>query len=109
MKNQTNLLFFHIEDCHWCAWAKENVLNWMATDTDSYGAVNIIKVDAYNFYDIIDYELGMTGDELADELNVHLFPTIVITKGNDEIGRIVGVALKDEYWHSIDQLLKGVT
>lgn len=78
----------------------------MMNDEDAYGSISIIMVDAYNFYDIIDYGFGVTGDELAEELGANLFPTVVVMSGEDEVGRIVGVALKDEYWHSIDQLLK---
>jgi thiol-disulfide isomerase/thioredoxin len=103
---RTTLLFFHIEGCHWCKWVKENVIYWMEKDVKTYGSVDFYKVNAYNFYDVVDYsEFGATGDELAEELDVFLFPTIIIMSGDVEVGRIVGVALEDEYWHSVDKLL----
>lgn len=103
---KTTLLFFHIEDCHWCEWVREAVIYWMKSDRKSYGHVDFFDIDGYNFFDIIGLDFfGATGDELADELDVVLFPTIIVLRGDVEVGRVVGVALKEEYWHSIDLLL----
>ena len=97
------VLFFHMESCPWCLWLEDEVIGWMRGD-DLYSHVEFIKINGKNMDDdVLDFNL--TGFDIAQQLDVYLFPTLVLFQGNSLIKKIIGVASKDEYWHELDQYL----
>ena len=98
-RGETVFLAFNTDWCPTCA-AQERVINALMGDNPAYG-------DAVTFVNV-DYDKHGNG-ALANSLNIPRRSTLVVLKGDQELGRIVAGTGKSEIKALMDTALTAAT
>jgi len=108
LKNNSKniLIFLHLEDCPWCHFVIDEVLNSMSEMKEYTDNLIIKSVEINAGYSLVDFNKKyISANNFAFNYDVNFYPTILLFDENGMLlEKIIGVANKDFYWNDLDKI-----
>lgn len=106
-ENKKILVLMHLEECPWCHFLIDEVIQPMTELTEYTDKLIIRQIEINAGLDMIDFkDVEIENNDFADRRSIDFYPTLLLFDAyGTQLERTIGVINKDYYWTELDKLL----